>query len=147
MTTCSASYEGSGAPGGAGAFLFAAFMLMFGYVFAAPIMQLAVPPDSAEAKVIETDHSTIAHGLEAVAIRACIAKSGVSQLWKTRSEKPGKSNKFFRVCELDDGRVGMQIVQWSWRAMAYREVTAFVVKDGRPAQLREYLSGIAVMVR
>jgi len=148
MTTYTASYEPA-SPSVAPfvKFVLALLFVALAYPLATMAVERTIPPADAATRVIETDHATIAHGLEAIAIRACIAKSGVSQLWKTRSEKPGKANKFFRVCELPDGRMGMQIVQWSWRALAYREVTSFVVKDGRPAQLLEYLTAIAVQVR
>ncbi len=104
--------------------------------------QAVAPP--VKVRVTYTDHATRNHD-EAASVRRCLERRGAEQVWRSRSWRT--PFKFFRTCVLGDNRVGLQIVRWSWRSLAWREVTAFVVKDGRAGQVFEYLSGIAERIR
>lgn len=103
--------------------------------------EAVAPPVAVD--VLYTDHA--AKHDEAADVRRCLEERGAEQVWRSRSWRT--PFKFFRTCSLDDARVGLQIVRWSWRSLAWREVTAFVVKDGRAEQILEYLSAIAERVR
>lgn len=121
-----------------------ALLAAFLYINYAPVVvQELAPPTSGE--VIYRDHAVKKHGNDARLIRRCLEDYGARQVWRSRSWRTPL--KFFRTCLLPDGREGMQIVQWSWRLMAYRELTAFVIKDGRGHQIKEYLTAVAVQVK
>ncbi len=88
-------------------------------------------------------HAVAKHGTEAVAIRQACDEKGPHQIWQERSHP----NKFFRVCKLDDGRHGIQIVECTARGA--RERTAFVPRAshhpaGSLLRIIEYLSARAV---
>ena len=108
------------------------------------LLPIALQPPLADAPIRETTHAE--YHAEAQQIRDCL-KSGVTQLWRSRSWRT--PDKFFRVCLLPDGKWGMQIVRYSVTSGTWYEVTAFIVKKsqgGTYVQLREYLSGIARQV-
>ena len=120
-----------------------AVIMVLMYLF---FVVLAAPPPPVHAPVV-TDPNTARHTqkhVEAEAIRSCLDQHGAAQVWRSRSWR--EPNKFFRVCQLDDGRLGVMVVKWSARAGVWREVTSFVIKDGRASQTREYLSGISRLV-
>jgi hypothetical protein len=86
------------------------------------------------------DHAKAKHGLEAAKIRKCMDHPGPHDVWKmTSSHYP---NHFIRTCRLEDGRWGLQIIQWT-KDRIWREKTSFVVKDGTREQLTEYLTARA----
>ena len=90
--------------------------------------------------VSETDHAKIKHGDDAAAIRRCMDKKGPHDVWRVSS--PQFPNHFIRTCRLDDGRWGIQFIQWT-KDRIWREKTSFVVKDGTREQLTEYLTARA----
>jgi Flp pilus assembly pilin Flp len=77
-------------------------------------------------------HAVLRHGDEALAIRRCLENKGPQQVWK----KFG-SERFILVCKLDDGRLGIQIVQKVKEK--WEEITAFIPENGTPTQVRAYL--------
>ncbi len=88
-------------------------------------------------------HAVIKHGMEAVAIRQACEQHGPDYVFRSLSPKtPGK---FFRVCSLDDGRYGIQIIECT--ARGWVEKTAFVAKgalgNGTWERTHEYLSSKA----
>jgi hypothetical protein len=88
-------------------------------------------------------HAVIKHGEEAVAIRRACNEKGPEQIW--RSQSPDQQNKFFQVCRLDDGRLGLRVIACT--AKGWLELTAFVpngsLGNGTIERVREYLSGKA----
>lgn len=113
----------------------AAFVLFQAMAFAKKSVD---PPVSVD--VVYTGHATAKHD-EASDIRKCLKDKGIYQMWRSRSWRT--PFKFFRLCVLQDGRIGMQVVEWSWTSWAWLEKTAFTPKNGTPFELREYLSAIA----
>jgi hypothetical protein len=150
MTSLSVGYEGGGGSSTLLNFLGIIFCLVLigtsSSVLLAKLEEATIPlPVEPGANVIETTHAVKKHGADAEQIRKCLRDNGASSIWQTRSPFHGK--KMFRNCQLPDGRIGTQIVRWSWASMAWREVTSFVIKDGKAGQVIEYLSGKATFVR
>lgn len=89
-------------------------------------------------------HAVIKHGMEAVAIRQACEEHGPDEVWRSASWRD--PDKYFRVCTLDDGRQGVQIIRCI--KGVWHEVTAFVPAGalgvGTPERVYEYLSGKAV---
>lgn len=92
-------------------------------------------------------HAVARHGADAIAIREACDSGNIVQIWRSASWR--QKDKFFRVCQLDDGRLGVQIIRCV-RA-AWVEITAFVpsgqLGDGTMARVLEYLSGQATPFR
>jgi len=148
MTTLTGSYDITNENNTSGTLktLLLLSLIMLGiFLVTGSIDRTVSPPTHVD--VIETVHATKKHGVDAQSIRQCLKDKGASQLWLTRSNKWHNRHKYFRTCNLPDGRIGVQIVKWSWTAGAWREVTAYVIKDGRPAQVVEYLSARATLVK
>ena len=83
-------------------------------------------------------HAVEKHGVTDVSqIRTCLDENGPYQIWKSKIDP----KKFFLLCQLDDGRWGMQIVTNQIRQCF--ENTCFVPKDGSWVRVIEYLRGIA----
>lgn len=89
------------------------------------------------------DHAVAKHGIEAELVREACEQFGPSQVWKDRSWR--KSNQYYQVCDLDDGRMGIRIIRCI--KGAWIEATAFVpsgaLGNGTPERVLEYLSGKA----
>lgn len=119
------------------------------FIFVIPLAAFAVlqvvafarksvdPPVNVD--VVYTEHADKHE--EAESIRRCLQDKGIYQVWRSRSWRTPL--KFFRLCVLNDGRIGMQVVEWSWTSWAWLEKTAFSPKNGTSFELREYLSAIA----
>ena len=88
-------------------------------------------------------HAVIKHGVEAAAIRRACDQYGPDEVWRSASWRD--PDKYFRVCTLDDGRQGVQIIRCV--RGVWHEVTAFVPAGalgvGTPERVYEYLSGKA----
>lgn len=70
------------------------------------------------------------HGADALMVQQCLDHKGHSSLWVNPY-----NDHYIRVCELDDGRVGLQVVKkvkGKWE-----EVTAFIPK--RAGDIVKYL--------
>lgn len=88
-------------------------------------------------------HAVAKHGMEAVAVRRACDQYGPDQVWRSASWRD--PDKYFRVCTLDDGRQGVQIIRCI--KGVWHEVTAFIPAGslgvGTPERVFEYLSGKA----
>jgi hypothetical protein len=95
--------------------------------------------------VKSSQHAEQKHGTEALAIRQSCDNRGPEQVWRDRGDK----NKYFQVCRLPDGRLGVRIIKCS-RGI-WTEVTSFVpsgtLGDGTSARMHEYLQGKATKFR
>lgn len=130
-------------PVGAGRLPTAPILLLL--IGAAVLLAVAAREGVPTPVAVEVEYTTHAEKHpEAHSIRRCLEQRGADSVWRSRSWR--EPFKFFRTCLLPDGTIGMQIVKWSWRSLAWREVTSFVIKDGRAAQVREYLTAVAVKV-
>lgn len=110
------------------------FPLILGLLFITSIFLAVttIPPR------VLTDHAVDRHGISAVSqIRTCLDEKGPYQIWKSKIDP----KKFFLLCQLDDGRWGMQIVTNQIKQCF--ENTCFVPKDGSWVRVIEYLRGIA----
>lgn len=87
--------------------------------------------------VMVNSHAVLRHGEDAIAIRACLDKKGTYQLWKSKTDP----DKFFRICELEPGKFGFQIVQCIIGGVC--EKTAFIKGNGSWSELVRYLGRIA----
>ncbi len=87
--------------------------------------------------VLVNSHAVIKHGDNAIAIRSCLDTKGEYQIWKSITDP----NKFFRICELEPGNFGFQIVQCL--ATGVCEKTAFIKGNGTWGELMKYLGKIA----
>jgi len=97
------------------------------------------------AAIILSAHATAKHGSEADAVRKACQDNGHYQLWKA-NERPGK---YYRVCKIDTGLFGLQIVECTARGL--RERTSFIpgksqLPAGSYGRVYEYLTGKAVRV-
>lgn len=88
------------------------------------------------AAVVVHAHAVERHGAEAEAVRKCLENKGPYQLWRSRD-----SNTFYRLCELDDGRWGLQAILKEGNV--WHEKTAFIRGDGSWKALMEYLQRFA----
>lgn len=110
------------------------FPILIGLLIIASILlaTIAIPPR------VLTNHAIERHGISAVSqIRTCLDENGPYQIWKSKID----DKKFFLLCQLDDGRWGMQIVTNGIKQCF--ENTCFVPKDGSWVRVIEYLRGIA----
>ncbi|KKK73628.1 hypothetical protein LCGC14_2891940 [marine sediment metagenome] len=87
--------------------------------------------------VLVSDHAVKKHGDDALAIRSCLDTKGEYQIWKSKTDL----NKFFRICELEPGMFGLQVVQCLLSGAC--EKTAFIKGDGSWGALMKYLGRIA----
>lgn len=86
-------------------------------------------------------HPVLKHGEEATSIRRCLERNGPNEIWKFTSHR--RKGFFIFTCLLDDGRWGIQIAQLT-KLGEWIEKTAFVIKDGTPFQLKEYITARAI---
>jgi hypothetical protein len=89
-------------------------------------------------------HANLTHPAgEAETVRQCISNHGVMQLWEL-------GNKQFRVCELQPGTYGIQVILKDAQG-AWREVTSFVRSThGKPANLdkvMQYLERLGAIMK
>ncbi len=88
--------------------------------------------------VVYNDHAVERHGIaEVTAIRNCFENGGQFMVWRDKRDH----NKFFRICQLPDGRYGMQVVQDKIRECIER--TCFIPKNGTYREVIEYLGRFA----
>lgn len=95
--------------------------------------------------VIFGAHAVAKHGSDAEAVRRACNDNGHYQLWQAL-ERPGK---YYRVCKVDTGVFGLQIVECTARGI--RERTSFIpgksqLPAGSMARVIEYVSAKAVQV-
>lgn len=95
--------------------------------------------------IILSAHATVKHGSDAEAVRQACSQNGHYQLWQAL-ERPGK---YYRVCKVDTGVFGLQIVECTARGI--RERTSFIpgksqLPAGSYGRVYEYLTGKAVRV-
>lgn len=96
--------------------------------------------------IILSAHATVKHGSDAEAVRQACSQNGHYQLWQAM-ERPGK---YYRVCKVDTGVFGLQIVECTARGL--RERTSFIVRGasgwagGSWFRTKEYLSSKAIQV-
>jgi len=88
------------------------------------------------------EHSVVKHTTDAQAIHDCLESNGPTQKWQSNSWRT--PNKFFYVCQLDDGRMGMSIIMRT--AQGLKEKTSFIVKNGKVSELFEYLTARATFI-
>jgi hypothetical protein len=91
--------------------------------------------------VKDTQHAVQKHGTEAIQIRRCLNRpGGTIDVWKFDTWR--RPNQFFQVCQLEDGRMGLRLIE-KLRNGIWKEKTSFVVKSGSPAEVLEYLTARA----
>lgn len=108
--------------------------ILIGLLLIASILfaTITIPPR------VLNDHAVERHGISTVSqIRTCLDNNGPYQIWKSKIDP----DKFFLLCQLEDGRWGLQIITNQIRQCF--ENTCFVPKDGSWARVIEYLRGIA----
>lgn len=92
-------------------------------------------------------HAVQKHGWEATAIRQACDGDGPVQVWKSSSSR--QKDKFFQVCRLPDGRLGIRIIRCA--SGVWHEITSFVPNgptgNGTMARIIEYLSPKATPYR
>lgn len=98
-------------------------------------MQAALPVG--KVTVVEYDHALV-HGADAIAVRQCLDNNGPFAVW----QKP--DGRFVRLCNLPDGRFGMQICAADYNGEeCFHEITSFVKnKFDKLEQLIKYLQNI-----
>ena len=82
------------------------------------------------------------HASDHTLINRCLDDNGPHMVLQSRS--PKRTNQYWRVCQLDDGRWGVQLLERV--ARGWRERTAFVPKSGTWHDVWEYVSARAVKV-
>lgn len=97
------------------------------------------------AAIIFGAHAVAKHGNDAELVRRACNDNGHYQLWQAL-ERPGK---YYRVCKVDTGVFGLQIVECTARGL--RERTSFIpgksqLQAGSYARIYEYLTGKAVRI-
>lgn len=91
--------------------------------------------------VTDTQHAVQKHGSDAIQIRRCLNRpGGTIDVWKLNTWR--RPNQFFQVCQMDDGRMGLRLID-KLKNGSWREKTSFVVKSGTPAETLEYLTARA----
>lgn len=87
---------------------------------AANVMQAALP--LGDATVIEYEHAVAQHSTEALAVRECLNNGGMFAIW----QKP--DGRFVRLCQLEDGKFGMQICQADYdpSKSCFHEITSYI---------------------
>ena len=89
-----------------------------------------------------TEHSALKHGNEAEQIRRCLdRRGGTIDVWKLETRR--RPNQFFQVCQMEDGRMGLRLIEKLKNGL-WREKTSFVVKAGSPGEALEYLTARAL---
>lgn len=86
--------------------------------------------------VVVQDHAIERHGADARAIRECLDNKGPFQIWRARG-----GETFYRLCQLDDGRWGLQAIVKE--GDVWYERTAFIRGDGSWKALMKYLQRFA----
>jgi hypothetical protein len=84
-------------------------------------------------KVVNNAHSVEKHGLDAQRIQSCINSNGPEMVYKDKFEP----DKFYFLCQLDDGRWGMQVNVCDSGDIC--EKTSFVKGNGTWKELMKYL--------
>ena len=90
--------------------------------------------------VIVQQHAVDRHGADAEAIRNCLKQNGAYQTWFDK-----KSGTFYFLCQLADGRWGLQAVVEDIvdGLKALVEKTAFIKGTGTWTELIDYLAKFA----
>lgn len=101
------------------------------FVQSTTIVFTADPPDHIDVQL--NDHAVEGHGTDAILIRECLNNNNPTLVLKSRWDK----NVYFRVCQLEDGRFGIQVLLR--KAGQWIEKTTFVPKDGSWAKVSKYL--------
>lgn len=86
-------------------------------------------------------HAISKHGTEALAIKFCIEDNGAAMTWVNKKDP----NKQYLCTQLPDGRWGLLIrlrVEDEWR-----NLTAFVRRDGTLGKLKAYLEAFATLIQ
>jgi hypothetical protein len=97
--------------------------------------------------VEDRDHAVARHGADALSIREACNNGGFLRLYQSRSWKTPL--KFYVLCMLPDGRVGLRILEIVGGTDAMRRVierTSFFVKGGTFAEAIEYVTACAVEI-
>ncbi len=68
--------------------------------------QAAAAMADLQAQVQLSEHATVKHGSDAVAVQECLVKNGTYQIWKNP-----QNNRLANICHLDDGRFGLFITE------------------------------------
>lgn len=92
-------------------------------------------------QIVHRDHAVKKHGSDALAVRQSCDNGGRMHLFRSQSYRT--PDKFFELCLLDDGRVGLRIREWSKRACDWFERTSFVPGDGSYRAAIEYVTARA----
>lgn len=108
------------------------------WILAALALAIGVLMAAGVGNVLPGSHAEDAHGISEVSqIRSCLDKNGPYQVWKSTKDP----NQFYFLCELDDGRWGMQAVVKEGEQLI--EKTAFIPKDGSWMRVLNYLQRFA----
>lgn len=75
------------------------------------------------------DHAVERHAGDALAVRSACDEQGIYRRYRSRS--PKDPNKFYEICRLPDGRLGLRIVRAACRVaetgqVVLEEVTSFI---------------------
>jgi putative hemolysin len=85
-------------------------------------------------------HAVKRHGDDALAVRQCVS-SGHTLNYLARREQ----NKYYLLCQLPDGRWGLQIVKKLGKVL--QEVTSFIPGDGSWDEASQYVERLATRYR
>ena len=88
--------------------------------------------------VLPQVHAELRHGSDALSIRQCLDQRGPQQVWRSNDR-----TTFYRLCQLDDGRWGLQAAIWDKVLDRLVEKTAFVKGEGSWSELTQYLAKFA----
>lgn len=84
------------------------------------------------AVVLYQAHAIIKHGMEAIAVRECIANGGALELWANPD-----TGRQAEVCQLANGKYGIHVTRFG------REVTSFIKnKLTKLSQVERYLQNV-----
>jgi hypothetical protein len=89
-------------------------------------------------------HALAKHGADAAAIWDCLDSNGPSEIWQSASWRT--PNKYFQVCQVNDGRWGFRIIEWLERRGVWKERTSFIPGDGSYQTLMDHLKAKAFRV-
>ena len=88
--------------------------------------------------IVVHSHAVSRHCTDAEAIRKCLNDKGPYQVWKAIDD-----NTFYRICQLDDSRWGLQAIIKVGEV--WHEKTAFIAKDGTWKALIDYSQRFATL--